>query len=63
MIFFNFLLRVVIYYEQCIFIIYDPAGKEINNFKQPKLTENSFIQIIHMVPISLFLQIKSPTRI
>ena len=62
MIFFNFLLWVVIYYEQWIFIIYDPAGKEINNFKQPKLTENSFTQIIHMVPISLFLQIKSPTR-
>ena len=53
---------MVIYYEQCIFIIYDPAGKEINNFKQPKLTENSFTQIIHMVPIGLFLQIKSPTR-
>ena len=53
---------MVIYYEQWIFIMYDPAGKEINNFKQPKLTENSFIQIIHMVPISLFLQIKSPTR-
>ena len=53
---------MVIYYEQCIFIIDDPAGKEINNFKQPKLTENSFTQIIHMVPISLFLQIKSPTR-
>ena len=38
------------------------AGKEtiLNN---PKLIENSFLQIIHIDLISLFLQIKSPTSI
>ena len=39
------------------FIIYDPAGKERNNFEQ----QNSFVQIIHIDLISLLLQIKSPT--
>ena len=51
--FFNFLLwvvylSVVIHYEQRIFIIYDPTGKERNNFEQPKInwkfiyTNNSY---------------------
>ena len=53
MIFLNFLLwvvylSVVIHFEQWIFIIYDPAGKERNNFEQPKInwkfisTNNSY---------------------
>ena len=42
MIFLNSLLWVVylsvlIHFEQWIFIIYDPAGKERNNFEQPKI--------------------------
>ena len=31
------LLNVVVHYEQWTFIDYDPAGKERNNFEQPKI--------------------------
>ena len=43
------------------FIIYDPAGKERNILNNPKLIENSFLQIILIDLINLLFQIKTPT--
>ena len=43
------------------FIIYEPAGKERNILNNPKLIENSFLQIILIDLINLLFQIKTPT--
>ena len=56
----NFLLwvtypSVVIHHEQCIFIIYNSAGRERNNFQQlSKLIELKFIPTTKLIELNLF---------
>ena len=50
---------MVMYHEQCIFIIYDSAGNERNNFQQqPKLAELKFNLASF---INLLLEVQLPT--
>ena len=48
-------LNVVIHHEQCIFIIYNWAGRERNNFQQlSKLIELKFIPTTKLIELNLF---------